>query len=469
MTVARPPDAVLAVDFGTSSSVGAVLTADGVHLLKEPASGSWSWPSAVALDGTALLVGTPAENVRRDDPLAYRSEFKRDLADPTPVPLGDASFPPEDLVVEVLRAFADQAHELLTRPPTRLVLTVPASYGEFDVRRDIMIAAGERAGFADVELLAEPVAAAFAPVRGSTLRPGWTVLVYDFGGGTFDAAVVRIGGHDDHAVHGHASLDDCGGRDIDAALFARLREVAGPELDTLLDADPDDPAGAAHARLELMELIRRAKHHLTHSGTARDHFGPLRRRFVIERAELEALATPLVARTVDCCTTLLTDVAIAPRDLDAILLVGGTTRMPLVRSLVTAGVGDRVRFVEDSATAVAHGAARWAAGASGRTRSPAAPSAGEYPLRYELPGGSGVLARWLVGPKEDLAAGQPLGLVRLRDGTLWTLTGDARAGRLLALHAEPGATVVSGDWLVTVGPRPAGAEPWTWQSGRSRQ
>jgi molecular chaperone DnaK (HSP70) len=460
---------VLAVDFGTSTSVGAIAADDRIHLLKEPASGSWSWPSAIALDEASFLVGTPAENVRRHDPLAYRAEFKRDLGDPHPITLGDKSLLPEDMVVEVLRALGEQAHEFLTRPVGRVVLTVPASFDESDVRRDLMVAAAERAGFVDVELLAEPVAAAFAPVRGKTLGPGWTVLVYDFGGGTFDAAVVRIGSPDDHAVIGHAALDDCGGRDIDAALLARLRDEAGPELNDLLTSDPDDPAAAAHVRLEVMELIRRAKHHLTQSAAARDYVGPLRRRFALNRAELDALAEPLVARTIDCCRTLLADVRVAPGDLDAILLVGGTTRMPVVRSMVTSGISDRVRFVEDSATAVAQGAARWTRAAGRRTCPATAPAPDEYPLRFDLPGGSGVLVRWMALVDEQLVPGQPLGLVRLRDGALWTLTADARAARLLRVHADVGATVISGDWLVTVGTGTAAAWTWNRRTGRGQQ
>src|SRR4051812_7958819 len=183
MSEAEP---TLLVDLGTTTSTAALLVDGVVRLLKEPGTGSSTWPSAVCLAGQTLLVGTAAERSKRAHPEAYRSEFKRDLGNGSRIPLGDKSFTPQDLVVEVLRAFTRLAERGAGRPIRHLVLTVPGSYAAHDPRRDVMIEAGECAGFSDVELLPEPVAAALAPMEGPSLHGESVVLVYDFGGGTFD-------------------------------------------------------------------------------------------------------------------------------------------------------------------------------------------------------------------------------------------------------------------------------------------
>ena len=87
--------------------------------------------------------------------------------------------------------------------------------------------------------MAEPVAAAFAPVVGGAFEPGQLVLVYDFGGGTFDTALVRIG-ESQHEVLGSAALDDCGGSDLDALLVTGLETEGKPWLKSALDATPGD-------------------------------------------------------------------------------------------------------------------------------------------------------------------------------------------------------------------------------------
>src|SRR3954449_5898308 len=103
---------VLVVDFGTSMSSAALVAEEQVRLIKESGTGSWSWPSAVCLTGDVLLVGTPAERMKRADPSNYRTDFKRDLEDATPIPLGEKSYHPRDLVVELLKALRAPAERL---------------------------------------------------------------------------------------------------------------------------------------------------------------------------------------------------------------------------------------------------------------------------------------------------------------------------------------------------------------------
>ncbi len=101
MTTAQPAEPLLVVGVGTSTS-SAVLVEGATTLVREPSSNRWSWPSAVCVDDHTVLVGTPAEHLRRVDPAAYRSEFRRDLGDPAAIQLGGKSFRPEELVTELL-------------------------------------------------------------------------------------------------------------------------------------------------------------------------------------------------------------------------------------------------------------------------------------------------------------------------------------------------------------------------------
>ncbi|MFE2109642.1 Hsp70 family protein [Kitasatospora sp. NPDC059463] len=448
---------VLVVDFGTSSSAAAVVLDRGERLVKEPSSGLLSWPSAVCADGAGrLLVGSAAEHRKRAEPAGYRAEFKRDLGERAPVPLGERRYPVSELVAAVLAEFRAQARAVAGRGIDRLVVTVPASYGPVDPRREAMLEAGAAAGFGSVELLAEPVAAAHATVAGEPFAPGETVLVYDFGGGTFDTALVRIGAEGaSHTVLGHAALDDCGGRDIDALLAGRIRERGRDWLEPLLGAGG---AGALRAQLELGDFVRRIKHQLTESPTVEDYLTPLGPASRVARDELETLIGPLLDRTVACCRQLLADCGVRPRALDSVLLVGGTTRVPAVRALLADRLNRPLRVVEDPDLAVVHGAAAWAARSADRRLSPLRQAARTRPLAWGFPADSAEVAGWSVPAATAYPAGAALGSLRLPDGSLWELTAD-EPGTVVRQLVAPGTAVGPGEWLLAVQPVGAADDP----------
>ncbi len=232
---------VLAIDFGTSTTSAALVVDGTIRLIKEPTTGTWSWPSSVYLDGEALLVGTPAERLKRADPACYGSEFKRELGQDAAITLGEWSFSPQELATAVLSALRSEAERQSGVEISRAVLTVPAEYGASDVRRRLMLEAADAAGFAAAELIAEPVAATYAPMTGTSFQPGSLLLVYDLGGGTFDATLVRVGERS-HEVLAHATAEEPAGRGIDALLFARVQATGGEQLAELLhpDAAPED-------------------------------------------------------------------------------------------------------------------------------------------------------------------------------------------------------------------------------------
>jgi molecular chaperone DnaK len=435
----------LVVDFGTCFSSAATVTGQDVHLVNEPASGSLAWSSAVFLDGEKLLVGTLAENRKRRDPAAYRTEFKRDLGQAEGIVLGDRSFAPQELVTAVLMALKREAERIAGSTITRGVITVPASYTFADQRRALMIAAAEAAGLRTVELLAEPVAAVFAPVLGTPLRPGELVLVYDFGGGTFDTALVRIG-EPAHEILGNAALDDCGGRDVDALLAAQLEAEADQWLTSLLGAPTpaEEKAAALRLHMALGDVARNMKHQLSETTEAEDFLIPTAPASRLSRAELAALATPMVRRTVNCCRDLIRRLDVSTADISAVLLVGGTTRMPIVAEILGREIGRPLRQTDDPDLAVVRGAAQWAMSNAVRQIPPLPHAPGTALLSWEAPHGR--LLRWLVPIGAPYEAGTPLVRVRLDDGSLWDLAASV-AGRLDQVLAAPGSEYDPGQCL----------------------
>ncbi|MFC1419138.1 outer membrane protein assembly factor BamB family protein [Streptacidiphilus cavernicola] len=428
----------------------------------EPSSLSWSWPTAVYLDGDTLLVGTPADRHKRVQPANYRTEFKRNLGQETPIRLGDREFSPVLLVTEVLRALRVEAERVYGRGPiSRVVLTIPTSYdGDHSRRWGLMIEAGEAAGFSAVELIFEPVAAALEPPAGDPFAAGDLVLVYDFGGGTFDAALVRYGaGGGSQRVLGHRTLDDCGGMDIDAAVWEWLHDHGPDRLAALLTADPaagsDAALAAFRARVQLATLGAQMKIQLTDRPTAVELFDQM----LELRLDLETFTKftePIVARTIRCCVDLLAAADVQREELAAVLLVGGSSRIPMVAAALEREFARPVRQSGAPQYAVLHGAARFAATARQRFVRQSAEDPGLRAVRWSLPGDTATLLRWQVGPGEAYAAGADVAEVRLTSGAILGLRAE-ESGTVRGLHARPGETVESGDWLLTA---ERGFRPW---------
>ncbi|MEV0190499.1 Hsp70 family protein [Kitasatospora purpeofusca] len=447
-----PVGPVLVVDFGTSTTQAAVVEGGTVRMLHEPATGAASWPSAVLADGSGgVLVGAPAERGKRLHPLRYRAEIKRDLGSRVPLLLDGARHSATELVAAVLRAVAAEAHRVLGRAPERTVLTVPAGGGPDDARRQAMLAAAEAAGLSRVGLLAEPVAAAWAPPVGAPFPVGSTVLVHDLGGGTFDAALVRIGDAGPELL-GHGSLDDCGGRDLDVALLAHLRGSV-PEL---CAAPPNtDEAAARRAALDLDTFVRELKHGLAMAERVED-LAPDGTVVALDRDTLRAVAAELLEPTVESCRALLrvaaasenTDPGGGTARVDAVLVTGGTSRSPVVRELIGEAFGTPVSQPEDPQLAVVRGAAAWAALTAARDLRPVVREPGTEPLAWDVPGGSAVFLGPLVAEGTRYSAGAVLADVRSSTGTVHRLR--ARyPGELVRWHTDPGGRFRSGDWLAT--------------------
>ncbi|WFE27013.1 Hsp70 family protein [Solwaraspora sp. WMMD791] len=448
--MSEPP--VLVVDFGTSSSAAAVVTGDVVTPVPDPVTGAPAWPSAVHWDGQSMLVGALAERRKRSEPTAYAAEFKRGMAADVPVLLGDRRFRPIEQVAALLTALRAEAERRCGHPVRRTVVTIPASYAPDDPRRAQMIAAAEAAGLGPVELLPEPVAAAFAPVAGPAPVPGELVLVYDLGGGTFDTALVRI---DErwHEVLGHAAIDDCGGRDIDALLAERIHADGQQWLAPLQATAAADQSAPATLRLQMAvtDFAKRIKHQLSDTSTVEDFLLPDTPAYRLGRAELAQLVAPLLDRTIACCRQLLADLAVPPTSLGSVLLVGGGARMPAVADAVHRAFQRPLRQVEEPELATVQGAARWLPRSGPRVIRASTETTRMVPVSFAIPGGSARLLRWLIVPGQPYPAGTPLARVRLPGGALWDLAAGA-PGSLDRLLVPPNAEVASHQWLALATP-----------------
>jgi WD40 repeat protein len=427
---------LLVVDFGTCTSSARLLRNEREDEVCDPYENQPLWPTTVHHDGTEFTVGTRAEARRTEMPSGHAREFKRELGRGVGLTLGRETFTATELAAVFLRAVREEAEQMAGTTVDQVIITKPSSYTFDDPRHADLYDACRQAGFAEVEMLVEPVAASYGQIANMEVSAGEVILVYDFGGGTFDAALVRIGWDRNEVVGEAVSLDDCGGVDIDALICKYLGESEPA-------AGSGPPGGSAEwqALQTERDVARDIKHALTVE-TAKT-IGPGR---TMTRADLERLAEPLVLRTVDECASLIS--RHPDETVSAVLLVGGTTRMPLVQRLVS----DRLQISSHRAVALHHavvdGGVVFARRRTERNVASVERSFEEIPLRWPIPGGRAVVSRWLLQRGTPFHAGTPLLRVALPEGPLWELRAH-RAGILAQYHALPGTQVTSGDWLVT--------------------
>lgn len=352
-------EAILGIDLGTTNSAVGVVDSGFPILLADP-DGRRITPSAVWFgDDGATEVGWPALRRRAADPERVVTSVKRLIgrrfaeigAEPGVVAAPDGGVrvvgrSPEEVSAEVLRALRRIATARLGREVGRAVITVPAYF--HDGQRAATKRAGELAGLEVVRILNEPTAAALAYGL-DRLAEHARVAVYDFGGGTFDLSVLELkdGVFQVLATHGDTRL---GGDDLDGALARWCAGRAGIDFDAL----PPGP------RARLLEAAEATKCRLSEAGAAvlRLPFyeGHSSLEVEVARADFECLAAPWIARTLGHCRRALADAALAPADLDAVVLVGGSTRIPAVRAAVAGLFGRAPDLSQHPDEAVALGA-----------------------------------------------------------------------------------------------------------------
>ena len=349
---------VVGVDIGTTYTAAAVWR-DGVAEIATLGDRSTAIPSVVLRrdDGT-FLVGHAADRRSLTEPGRAVREFKRRFGDTTPILLGGAPHSPELLTAQLLRAAIDHIAEMAGSLPAHLCLTHPANWGPY--KTDLLRQAVRLADLElPVTLTTEPEAAAISYAQTRPLPPGATVAVYDLGGGTFDAAVLRRAS-DGFAILGQPEgIEHLGGLDFDAAVFDHVRQSLG---DQLADLDEDDPATLT-AVSRLREECTRAREALSADteATVPVLLPGVSTQVRLTRAELEAMVRPALTGTLEALRRALRSAGVSPEELHSILLVGGASRTPLVAQLVTAEFGRPIAVDTHPKHAVALGAAHLAA------------------------------------------------------------------------------------------------------------
>ncbi len=321
-------------------------------------------PSVVGVDAQGQrIVGQAARNQYVVAPERTVRSVKRRMGRPErDLALGADRYTPEEISAFILQRLIEAATAGLGHKVDRAVITIPAYFA--DRQRQATLRAGELAGLRVERLLHEPTAAAL--VYGLNRSGVQTALVYDLGGGTFDASVVEMGDGitEVRATHGDREL---GGDDFDARIVDHLAE-------TFQQAHRVDLRQDRVAMARLWRAAEAAKIHLSNHAYVQireefiaSHGGKaLHLETELTRQDFEAMIRPLLDGTLDAVRRALRDASVDPRVLDEVLLVGGSSRIPLVRELVAEELGREPRQDLDPDCAVALGAAVQAAMIEGR-------------------------------------------------------------------------------------------------------
>ncbi|WP_238008189.1 Hsp70 family protein [Dactylosporangium sp. AC04546] len=348
------PGIRLGVDFGTSNTVAVVRWPDGRSrpLLFD---GSPLLPSAVyAEPDGSIIVGRDAVHSARREPARFEPNPKRRIDEGT-VLLGDRELAVGELVAAVLRRVCDEWTRTVGGAPPDVTVTCPASWGA--TRRLVISDAAAAAGLGNVRMVPEPVAAAayFTQVLGHDVPVGSVVVVHDFGAGTFDASVVArtAEGFEVLAVDGR---DDIGGIDVDNAIVAHFGTVCAPEAPEAWQRlmQPATVEDRRHRRM-LWDDARVAKERLSRQPAADLNIPLLNRDVHLTREELERLAQPLIVQTVRVTQGVIRWSQLARDRIAGVFLVGGSSRMPLVATLLHRELGYAPEVIEQPELVVAEG------------------------------------------------------------------------------------------------------------------
>lgn len=323
---------VVGIDLGTTYSAVAVVGAGGKPEVLVNRDGDRITPSVVFFDGESALVGSMAKRSAATAPLDVVQFVKRQMGEPDWrfEPSGGGSYRPEEVSAIILKRLKEDAELFLGEGQvTDAVITVPAFFD--DARRRATMDAGRIAGLNVVRVLNEPTAAALA--FGLDLGGTGTILVYDLGGGTFDVTLMRIG-EGVFDVLGTDGLHELGGFEWDNRLMLWLNEQYQQQggIDLLEDFESE---------AELREKAELAKRTLSLSESARvvlSH-GGLTKIITITRQTFEDITSDLLNQSRDLTISLVEELGLTFDRIDNVLLVGGSTRMPMVAKMLTEVVG----------------------------------------------------------------------------------------------------------------------------------
>ena len=348
---------IIGIDLGTTFSAAALVRDGAPQIVAQGAERIMPSVVGLAPDG-GLLVGTPARNQYVLYPERTIRSVKRKMGQDMPVLLGSKAYSPQQISALLLRELKRRVEAQIGQPVERAVITVPAYFS--DAARQATREAGELAGFVVERIINDPTAAALAYGL-DRMDERQLVAVYDLGGGTFDVSIIEMDGGvvEVRASHGNTQL---GGDDFDERLCDHL-------ADAFLKQHGLDPRSDTRAMARLSRAAETAKIALSDRPTVRVQEEylltvdgrPLHLDIEVQRSEFEGLIADLLDGTIESFEAALSDAGLTADELDQVLLVGGSTRIPLVWELVRDHTGIEPAVAINPDEAVALGAAVQAA------------------------------------------------------------------------------------------------------------
>jgi len=355
---------VLGIDLGTTNSCMAIMEGGEVTVIPN-AEGGRTTPSVVAFskDGQ-ILVGEPAKRQAITNPERTIASIKRKMGTDERIKIDERDYTPQEISAMILRKLKEDAESYLGEKITQAVITVPAYFA--DSQRQATKDAGRIAGLEVLRIINEPTAAALA--YGLDKEGDQTIMVYDLGGGTFDVSILELGGgvFEVKATSGNTHLggDDFDNRIVDW-MVAEFKKEYGVDLSKDRMALQRLRDAAEKAKKELSSLVST---NINLPFITATESGPLHLDMTLSRAKLEELIRDLVELSVGPVKQALEDAGLKPTDINNVILVGGSTRIPLVQETVRKIVNKEPRKDINPDECVAIGAAIQGAVLSGEVK-----------------------------------------------------------------------------------------------------
>lgn len=325
---------IIGIDLGTTNSCVAVLEG-GEPVVIPNAEGARTTPSVVAFKDNERIVGNAAKRQAITNPDRTISSIKREMGSSYKKNIDCKDYTPQEISAMILQKLKQDAEAYLGEKVSQAVITVPAYFS--DSQRQATKDAGRIAGLEVLRIINEPTAAALA--YGMDKENNQKILVYDLGGGTFDVSILEIGDgvFEVLATHGNNRL---GGDDFDQRvmdyIIKQFKSESGIDLSSDRMALQRLKEAAEKAKIELSSM---AQTNVNLPFITADATGPKHLDMTITRAKFNELTHDLVDKTKDCMHIAMKDAALSNAQIDKVILVGGSTRIPAVQEMVKTVTG----------------------------------------------------------------------------------------------------------------------------------
>ena len=344
---------IIGIDLGTTNSCVAVLEGGVPHVITNE-EGNRTTPSVVANKNGEILVGETAKRQAVTNVANTVSSVKRLMGTSEKVNMGGQNYTPEEISAKILMKLKSDAESYLGEKVTKAVITVPAYFN--DAQRQATKNAGKIAGLDVERIINEPTAAALAYGIDKQEKTH-TVLVYDLGGGTFDVSILDLG-DGVFEVKSTAGNNHLGGDDFDQRimdyLVSEFKKENGVDLSNDKMAMQRIKDAAEKAKKDLSGMMSAE---ISIPFIAQSAEGPLHLNVTLNRAKFEDLNKDLFDSTLDAVRKALKDAKLTASDIDKVLLVGGSTRIPYIQELVKRELGKEPSKEVNPDEVVAMGAA----------------------------------------------------------------------------------------------------------------